>query len=172
MNAKRKTHSLKEDAIESLNKAFQTITSKIDNADRSFLEGVVKFNSRLSKMSINKLGSFLHAFGTTQYHNKKVNTSSSLFFRRSQKNKISVQPEAVKRRKGKSGSKRALPKGKSSNLLPVKAISTKRKHKFTTNVENNEPVAKKAGRNMMSKTKNIISIKEKEMKKTLVIKKH
>ena len=41
----------------------------------------------------------------------------------------------------------------SSSDIPMKPGTTKRKHHFSSNVVNNEPVAKKAGRSMGSKTR-------------------
>ena len=41
----------------------------------------------------------------------------------------------------------------SSSDIPVKPGTTKRKHHFSLNVVNNEPVSKKAGRVMGSKTR-------------------
>ena len=143
----------KLEALEALDEAYEAIRSKIEIGDISLHHGVKKFNKRIQKMNTSQLSTHLHTFGTQQFRRKNISTSSSSLVKRSQKFKIGVQPEAVKRRRIRNGSKKALPKGKCSSLLPVKPPSTKRKHNFAVNVINNEPVAKKAGRNMMSKTK-------------------
>ena len=54
--------------------------------------------------------------------------------KRAQKFKIGVQPEAVKRGRGKHGSKGAQAKGKSSDFIPVKTMTMKRKQKPPDNV--------------------------------------
>ena len=90
-----------------------------------------------------------------------VTTSGGSLMKRSHKFKI-VQPEAVKRRIKKNGSKRPVSKGRDSkicpqynrttNCIPLKPPTQKRRH-VSSNVLQNEPVAKKAGRNMVSKSK-------------------
>jgi len=108
---------------------------------------------------LRQIGTALHTFGKQQFGSKKVTRSASTLKKKSQKFKMSVQPEAVKRRKIKNGSKRALAKGITSSIIPVKEPSMKRKHNFSVNVLQNEPVAKKAGRHMSSKTKAVINVK-------------
>ena len=146
------------EAIESLNEAFANIRNKIEGGENSLLTGINKFNARLQKMTTGQLISSLHLFGSQMYQSTKGSYTVSSFVKRSQKFKIGVQPEAVKHRVTKDGSKRSLKKGKASRLvssiIPVKVPSQKRKHQFVVNVANNEPVAKKAGRSMVSKQKN------------------
>ena len=162
--------SLKLEALDSLSKAFETLRAKVENGEKSLLLGVTKFQKRIEKMNASQLASHLHTFGVQQFRRKNITSASSSLLKRSQKFKIGVQPEAVKRRKIKNGSKRALAKGKSSMMLPIKSVSYKRKHEFSLNVQNNEPVAKKAGRSMMSKTKttaNISSHKNNDQRSTI-----
>ena len=144
-------------AINALDEAFANLRSKIESGDCSLLDGIDKFNCRLKKMSSGQLASALHTFGSQQFRSKRVTSTVTSLVKRSQKYKIGVQPESVKRRTVKKGTKRALRKGRPSKPisceLPVKAPATKRKHEFSHNVCNNEPVAKKAGRSMMSKSK-------------------
>ena len=124
----------KREALEALDNVFAIIQSKIVNGDRSLHLGVKKFNGRVCKMNNSQLTTSLNTFGVQQFKRKNYITSSSSLVKRSQKFKIGVQPEAVKRRKMKNGSKRALPKGKCSNVLPIKQPALKRKHLFSVNV--------------------------------------
>ena len=73
--------------------------------------------------------------------------------------------QAVKRRKSENGSKKAIVKGMKVKCNPFdKNVSTKRLHKFSSNVVNNEAAAKKAGRSMASKTKHISKSPSKKQK--------
>ena len=68
---------------------------------------------------------------------------------KAKKGKMYVQPETVKRRKSENGSKKAIVKDMKVKCNPFdKNVSTKRLHKFSSNVVNNEAVAKKAGRSI------------------------
>ena len=65
-------------------------------------------------------------------------------------------PEAVKRRNTSLGCKNAIVKGMSKRKNPfvqTTGAKSKHTHSFSVNVSNNEPVSKKAGRTMVSKTK-------------------
>ena len=66
-----------------------------------------------------------------------------------------MQPEAVKRRKTETGSKNKISKGQVVRRNPFLKVAGQRKrvHKFSENVQRNEPVAKKAGRSMATKTR-------------------
>ena len=66
-----------------------------------------------------------------------------------------MQPGAVKRRKLTNGSRSKQPKGQilKSNPFDKIAERPKRLHMFAENVRRNEPVAKKAGRSMSTKTR-------------------
>ena len=152
-------------ALNALDEAFTNLRSKVESGDSSLLDGTIKFNCRLKKMSTGQLKSVLHTFGSQQFRSKCVTSTVTSLVKRSQKHKIGVQPESVKRRTVKKGSKRALKKGRPSKpvscQLPVKDSSRKREHEFAHNVRNNEPVAKKAGRSMMSKSK-VVTEKQKK----------
>ena len=163
-NRMEKNHDDHEESVQeaeieannALNEAFANIRKKIEGGEKSLLTGIIKFNTRSQKMTTGQLISALHVFGSQTCQSRKTSYSRGSFVKRSQKFKIGVQPEAVKRRVTKDGSKRSLKKGKSSKLvssvIPIKVPSKKRKHKFVVNVANNEPVAKKAGRSMVSKS--------------------
>ena len=106
------------------------------------------------------LGSALHSFGSSSKGNSSLKIPS---LKRSKRQKISVQPEAIKRRKISSGSRQKQSKGNSRQggmAIPSKIMITgKRKHSFAKNVQNNQKMAKKSGRSMKSKTRN--PVKEK-----------
>ena len=69
--------------------------------------------------------------------------------------KIRVQKEAVKRRKVSNGSKSAIKKGMTERKNPFDhpEPNVKRPYSFSSNVQQNQAVSKKAGRTMASKTK-------------------
>ena len=121
--------------------------------DTNFLRGVSKFCDRVNKFPHSRLSSALHSFGVDSSSSLKNTSTQSLDKKR--KGKIFVQPQAVKRRKNKNGSKNAIVKGMNVKKNPFsnKKVSTKRPHKSSINVTNNEMVAKKAGRHMASKTR-------------------
>ena len=148
-------------SIDALEKSFDIIRGKVKGGDKSLHTGIEKFSKRLENMTTGQLTSALHEFGSQRFETIKDSSTKKSFARRGQKFKIGVQPEAVKRRVNKNGTKKSLKKGKSSKFtsscLPTKLPSRKRKHQFVTNVTSNQPVAKKAGRSMVSKTKNILT---------------
>ena len=70
--------------------------------------------------------------------------------------KIPVQVAAVQRRENDNGSRTAVVKGmrKKNNPFEIKIrAAAKRPHNLSLNVEKTQPVPKKAGRSMSSKTK-------------------
>ena len=159
-------------AAAALDSAYYFLKNKLQNSETAFLTGIVKFNERLTKLSPGQLNSALHLFGSSINVVKSRKTTKAWKpsnVKRAQKLKIGVQPEAIKRRIKKNGTKSCLKKGRSSKLesndIPTKNPSLKRKHKFARNVENDEPVAKKAGRNMGSKTKKFVVREKKQLKK-------
>ena len=99
----------------------------------------------------------LHTFGSPRA-STRISSQARSVAKHYQKTKIGVQPEAVKRREIKNGTKRALKKGRPSaglsSKLPVPIHLRKREHSFSNNVINNEAVPKKAGRTMSSKCQN------------------
>ena len=149
-------------ALSALKEVFESLKNKIEICDNSYLDGVMKMNTRIKKMSTGQLTSALHNFGSQQFRSKRITTTGGSLVKRSQKFKIGVQPESVKRRKVKHGSKRVLKKGRPSTLLsskmPIKVPSLKRKHDFSRNVLDNETMAKKAGRSMLSKCKVVTQV--------------
>ena len=121
-------------------------------------------------MSLGQLSSALHSFGTlSAFKSKKIPKDSPFYMKKAQKNKIGVQPEAVKRRKFKNGSRKALKKSGATapiiNRLPEKQRATKRKHKFAVNVLQNDPAPKKAGRSMASRRKIPVKVKQENLVK-------
>ena len=153
-------HLTAEECKEELRSVFHTLENVIDNRsqDANFLQGVVKFCNRVEKLKNqpSKLASSFHMFSSAQYSRAKVTGTS---MRPGNKRKISVQPEAVKRRYGeqKTGSKSATVKGmiKKKNPFNQTEVQKKRPHMFSQNVRANERVSKKAGRTMSSKTKHL-----------------
>ena len=155
-----------EECKEELHKTMTVFEKHLDNnSDKlNVLRGFVKFCDRAQKYPVSRLESALHNFGVGTSASLKVNTSSIL--KRVRKGKIYVQPEAVKRRRVKDGSKKAKIKGMVVKNNPfVKVSSTKRLHKISANVLNNEAVSKKAGRTMTSKTKHLSKIETSSLKK-------
>ena len=144
-----------------LRQAFAKLITSAESREKSYIQGLLKFSKKVEVMSIGQLTSALHNFGSYSFSRKNLHgykTSTSV--RRSQKHKIPVQPEAVKRRKmSSSKGKQVLKKGGNqaksiSNIVPVKTLSSKkREHKFSLNVKENKAVPKKAGRTMLSQTK-------------------
>ncbi|XP_057311257.1 uncharacterized protein LOC130649070 [Hydractinia symbiolongicarpus] len=127
---------------------------ELNRNNNDFLRGVSKFCDRISKYETqtSKLCSAFHTFASDIHYSKKVTNQTHSKSRTGKK--IKVQPEAVKRRSTISGSKVAIQKGMTKRKNPFNVEpSLKRGHSFTKNVSNNEPVAKKAGRTMGSKTK-------------------
>jgi hypothetical protein len=114
---------------------------------------VFKFTDRVKKMPRSKLTTCFHSFGAQGVYNTHL-TANSIVKKR-KRGKIHVQPEAVKRRKNKTGSRRQQNKGQlvRNNPFEKQAGRAKRAHNFAQNVRQNEPVAKKAGRHMATKTR-------------------
>ena len=94
-------------------------------------------------MSTPRLASAFHTFGSQQSDSLR-NTASSIV-KRVKRSKIHVQPEAVKRRKVKNGSKNKICKGQKvrKNPFRMEAGQRMRLHHFAENVRRNETVAKK-----------------------------
>ena len=147
-----------EECKEELTRVHEVLDNVIEKRqnDPSFLRGFLTFCERVHKYQNqhSKLSSAFHSFGSTNYSSKK-NTGSSLL-KKTNKKKIHVQPEAVKRRTHTSGSKASVAKGmrKRKNPFEKPEISKKRAHSFTQNVHDSEAVSKKPGRTMASKTRN------------------
>ena len=143
-----------EDCKAELRKALSLLESKIDlhGNDSNFLWGVVKFCDRVEKFPHSRLTTSLHNFGVQSSTSLKV--TSTAILNKARKGKIFVQPEAIKRRNSRNGSKNATVKGLNVKRNPFgKEITKKRLHKFSHNVKNLEPVAKKAGSSTASKAK-------------------
>ncbi len=121
--------------------------------DQNFLRGVLKFSDRAQKMSKSKLATSFHCFGAEGVYNTRISTTSVV--KKRKRGTISVQPETVKRRKVRNGSKRKQNKGQTAKNNPFEKVSAKTKceHRFAENVRRNEQVAKKAGRSMATKTR-------------------
>ena len=153
------SHREMDEATQSLDNAFDFLKSKLLTNDPSITSGIIKFSKRLVSIPTSRLGSALHAFD-----NKYITSSSAKIIgtKKAKKRKISVQPEAVKRRKSDSGSRQKLSKGHSaSSCIPnMSKVTGKRVHKFAFNVEKNQQVAKKSGRSMKSKTTTRVKSKQ------------
>ena len=145
-----------QEVKEDLQKTLSLLENKIEtnSNDSNFLWGIAKFCERVEKFPLSKLSSSFHSFGVQSSTSLKVTATSTL--NKARKGKIYVQPEAVKRRKFKNGTKNSIVKGMKVKSNPFdKEVSKKRLHKFSSNVVSNEAVSKKAGRSMASKTKHI-----------------
>ena len=142
-----------EECSAALTETLDILQGKLHGDDQNFLKGVLKFTDRVKNMSKSKLTTALHSFGARGVYNTHLTTTSVV--KKRKRGKIHVQPEAVKRRKNITGSKRRQNKGQTvrNNPFEKQAGRAKRAHKFAENVRQNEPVAKKAGRNMASKTR-------------------
>nr|XP_047134882.1 uncharacterized protein LOC124812379 [Hydra vulgaris] len=105
-----KDDALRKEALQALSSSFETLRSKITIGDKSLLLGIKKFNERGEKMSSSLLATNLHTFGVKQFSRKKNSVFASL--KKFQKNKICVQPEAVKRRKANNGGEKGYTKRK------------------------------------------------------------
>ena len=104
-------------------------------------------------MPTSKLTNAFHIFGAKGVIHARATATSIV--RRVKRGKIYVQPEAVKQRKLNSGSRAKQSKGQVSknNLFSLKPSRGKRLHQFAHNVRQNQPVSKKAGRTMATKTR-------------------
>jgi hypothetical protein len=143
----------KYEAEKALDEAFNIIKEKLETGP-NFVSAVLKFSERVCSMSDQRLASALHCFNSDSTRSApKVSKAT----RQAKQNKIKVQPEAVRRRKTKNGSRQRQSKSNFQvfrSVIPSQAQQTgKRLHSFAHNVANNEPVAKKSGRSMMSVTK-------------------
>ena len=148
------SQSRKCEADEVLDDAFRIIKGKL-HTDPNLICGAIKFAERVRGMSNSRLASALHCFGSDKTsHSLKTSKAAP---RNAKRNKIKVQPEAVKRRKTANGSRQKQSKGNHQEIRSPIANNTqaqgKRLHEFAKNVFNNEPVAKKAGRSMSTVTK-------------------
>ena len=143
----------KNDCLRALSKTFDVIKKKLDTNDQNYFKSVMKFADRSEKISTPRLASAFHTFGSQQSDSLR-NTASSIV-KRAKRSKIHVQPEAVKRRKVKSGSKNKICKGQQvrKNPFRLEAGQRMRLYHFAENVRRNETVAKKAGRSMATKTR-------------------
>ena len=99
-------------------------------------------------MPTSKLTNAFHIFGAKGVIHARATATSIV--RRVKRGKIYVQPEAVKQRKLNSGSRAKQSKGQVSknNLFSLKPSRGKRLHQFAHNVRQNQPVSKKAGREL------------------------
>ena len=135
------------DVQSKLKTAFEYLSSVVSkDSEKSLITGVVKFAEKVSNIPLSRLPSALHNFG------------NDFNLKRKGRNKISVQPESVKRRKSEingkksSGSRQKQFSGRKSTLK--KNIPKKRRgHKFSQNVRDNIAVPNKAQSIMSSKTK-------------------
>ena len=148
------SQSRKREADEVLDDAFRIIKGKL-HTDPNLISGAIKFAERVRGMSTSRLASALHCFSSDKSsHSLKI---SKVAVRNAKRNKIKVQPEAVKRRKTANGSRQKQSKGNHQEIRSSIPNNTqaqgKRLHEFAKNVFNNEPVAKKAGRSMSTVTK-------------------
>ena len=146
--------SKKHEADEALDEAFRIIKGKL-HTDPNLITGAIKFAERVRGMSNPRLASALHCFGNDKSSYSLKITKATV--RNAKRNKIKVQPEAVKRRKTANGSRQKQSKRNHqefrSSIPSNTQVQGKRLHEFAKNVFNNEPVAKKAGRSMASVTK-------------------
>ena len=104
-------------------------------------------------MPKSKLATCFHAFGAAGVCNTRLTGTSIV--KKKRRGKIFVKPESVKRRKVADGTRKRQPQGQTVRNNPFNLVAgkPKRPHKFAKNVRKNEPVAKKAGRNMATKTR-------------------
>ena len=153
-------------AREAVTEIHSKLMTLVDKADPQLLSGIIKMKSRLERLSSNQISSAMHCFGSEFLHTKGKSNKT-----KAKKGRIRVQPTAVERRK-KSQSKthQMLPKEKSVKLETVINLpnnsnySRKRRHCFSENVSDNVAVAKKAGRNMTSRTRPLIKCRVKTLK--------
>ena len=143
----------KREAEKALNEAFSIIKQKLETGP-NFVSAILKFSEHVRGMSDQRLASALYCFNSDSTRSAlRVSRAT----RQARQNKIKVQLEAVRRRMTKNGSRQRQSKGNSQefrSVIPSQSqVRNKRLHNFVHNVANNEPVAKKAGRSMMSVTK-------------------
>ena len=137
-----------DECKQGLQEALKVIEEKLHTSNTNLMQGVLKFCKRVKSYQISRLSSALHTFGTQGKSSLKVTATSAL---------KKAKREAIKRRKSECGSRKAVLKGqnKRKNPFETKVGATKRAHKFSANVTNNEAISKKAGCMMFSKTRQI-----------------
>jgi hypothetical protein len=142
-----------DECSQAITHALNYVKEKLDVCDQNFLKGIMKFAERVTKMPTSKLTTSFHSFGTQAVLNTRLTTTPVV--KKRKKGKIHVQSESVKRRKMARGSKASQSKGQNCKNNPFQKEAGKRKrlHQFGENVRRNEPVAKKSGRTMATKTR-------------------
>ena len=142
-----------EECSTALDQMVGSLKKKLVGSDQNFLRGVLKFADRAQNMQNSKLATCFHSFGATGVYNACQTTTSIV--KKARTGKIPVQPTAVGRRKVVNGTRRRQPQGQTKINNPFKPVAgkAKRTHQLACIVSNNEPVAKKAGRNMATKTR-------------------
>ena len=142
-----------EECKTALDQTLESLKRKLDGADQNFLRSVLKFADRAKKMPKSKLTSCFHSFGAAGVCHTGLTATSIV--KKAKRGKIHVQPESVKRRKVADGTRRRQAQGQTLKNNPFKPVAgkAKRVHMFAENVRRNEPVAKKAGRSMATKTR-------------------
>ena len=138
-----------------MDNAFSTIKDTVFSgyADRNVLSSVMHFSRRVEGMPMQRLASALYIFWSLK-RNTKASRKIVAGAKKAKHNKIHVQPEALKQRKAANSSRQRLSKGHSSitDVPNTSLLRGKRVRCFSRNVASNEPVAKKSGRSMASKT--------------------
>ncbi len=142
-----------DECSQAITHGLDYVKEKLDAADQNLLKGLMKFAERVTKMPTSKLATSFHSFGTQAVFNTRLTTTSVV--KKRKRGKIHVQPESVKRRRVANGSKASQSKGQNckNNPFQKEAGKPKRLHQFAENVRRNEPVAKKSGRTMATKTR-------------------
>jgi hypothetical protein len=142
-----------EECSTALDKMVGSLKKKLDGSDQNLLGRVLKFADRAQNMQKSKLATCFHSFGAAGVYNARQTATSIV--KKAKRGKIPVQPTAVARRKVANGTRRRQPQGQATTNNPFKPVAgkAKRTHQLAFNVSNNEPVAKKAGRNMATKTR-------------------
>ena len=102
------SQSRKRKADEVLDDAFRIIKGKL-HTDPNLISGAIKFAERVCGMSNSRLASALHCFGSDK--SSYLLKTSKAATRNAKRNKIKVQPEAVKRRQTANGSQQKQSKG-------------------------------------------------------------
>jgi hypothetical protein len=98
-----------KEAIVSLQDKFAS-----NATDQNILQGVLTFADRVKKMPKSKLTTSFHCFGAEWVYNTRLTETSIVKKRKG--GTIAVQPEAVKRRKVRNGSRRKQNKGQTANV--------------------------------------------------------
>ena len=126
-----------EECCTALNEAMLSLQDKLaSNAtNQNFVRGVLKFADRVKNMPKSKLTTSFHCFGAEGVYNTRL-TNTSIVKKR-KRGTISVQTEAVKRRKVRNGSRRKQNKGQTAKNNPFKKVAgnAKRAHRFAENVQ-------------------------------------